>query len=92
MNIIHYCDPGHGWFKVSKQLLVKLGIERDISSYSYQRGDYVYLEEDCDADLLFLNLQVQGVIPNVVTKHTNKRSRIRGYGRYETIQAMNELR
>ena len=81
MNIIHYCDPGHGWFKVKRELLIKLGIERDISSYSYQRGEYVYLEEDCDADLLFLNLQVQGVIPKILTKHTNRRSKIRGYRR-----------
>jgi len=46
-----YADPGHGWLKVKRQELIELGIEGEISAYSYQRGDYVYLEEDADAPL-----------------------------------------
>ncbi len=42
-------DGGHGWFKVSIKQLIKLGIADRISSYSYWKGDYAYLEEDCDA-------------------------------------------
>lgn len=82
MNIIHYCDPGHGWFKVSKQLLIKLGIADKISGYSYQRNDMAYLEEDCDAGLLIKALDSKGVKWVIKTAHTNKTSRIRNYKRY----------
>jgi len=44
-----YSDPSHGWLKVKRQELVELGIETEISGYSYQKGDAVYLEEDSDA-------------------------------------------
>lgn len=44
-----YSDPRHGWLKVERRELVELGIENQISGYSYQKGDYVYLEEDGDA-------------------------------------------
>ena len=44
-------DPGHGWVKVPVNLLHTLGIADKISLYSYQRGDFAYLEEDCDATL-----------------------------------------
>ena len=46
-------DPGHGWLKVKRSELRILGIDQQITSYSYQRGEYVYLEEDYDA-LLFI--------------------------------------
>jgi hypothetical protein len=41
-------DPGHGWLKVPRKLLHELNIEHKITHYSYQRADFVYLEEDCD--------------------------------------------
>ena len=41
-------DSGHGWLKVPRKLLHELNIEHKISRYSYQRADFVYLEEDCD--------------------------------------------
>lgn len=44
-----FCDPSHGWLAVKRPELVELGIETQISGYSYQKGDYVYLEEDSDA-------------------------------------------
>ena len=46
-----YHDPGHGWLKVNKKDLVELSLEDKISRYSYQSGDNIYLEEDCDATL-----------------------------------------
>ena len=42
-------DPGHGWLRVTRTELNGLGIADQISSCSYQKGQYVYLEEDCDA-------------------------------------------
>ncbi len=42
-------DPGHAWLEVPRVELEALQIIP--SSYSYQHGDKVYLEEDCDASL-----------------------------------------
>ena len=44
-------DPGHGWLKVPRSEVNSLGIGPKVSSFSYEQGDYVYLEEDCDASL-----------------------------------------
>jgi len=49
-----YSDPGHGWLAVPRALLVELGIEEKITSYSYQRLDEVFLEEDGDYTTFFL--------------------------------------
>jgi hypothetical protein len=43
-----YTDPAHGWLEVPRGLLAELGISERVSRYSYQRGEQVYLEEDCD--------------------------------------------
>ena len=49
MYVFHN-DPGHGWLAVKRSELIRLGVIGEISSYSYQKGKIVYLEEDCDAD------------------------------------------
>lgn len=41
-------DAGHGWLRVPMSELENLGIAGQISTCSYQRPGYVYLEEDCD--------------------------------------------
>jgi len=41
-------DGGHGWLQVPKLELIALGIEKEITGYSYMRGAYAYLEEDLD--------------------------------------------
>jgi len=45
---VFYEDGGHGWLKVSKKELVKLGIENEITEFSYMRNEHAYLEEDQD--------------------------------------------
>ena len=81
--VIHfYIDPGHGWAKVPRKLLAKLGIEREITPYSYQRGGFVYLAEDCDLGTLLSALRSQGVEPDLRRHHADKRSKIRGYASY----------
>ena len=52
-TIKHFVDPGHGWYKVSRKDLFKMDILDKISSFSYQKGDWVYLVEDCDATIFF---------------------------------------
>jgi hypothetical protein len=82
MKFTYYTDPGHGWVKVSRKLLVKLEIEKKISRYSYSRGDSVYLEEDCDLGHLYDALKQRNAKIDLVTRHTNRQSKIRGYNTY----------
>ena len=51
MPYVFHTDPGHGWLAVKRLELFNLGILSQISSCSYQKGDTVYLEEDCDAPI-----------------------------------------
>jgi len=79
-----YSDPGHGWARVPKSLLVALGIADKVSRYSYQRGDFAYLEEDCDMSLFF-NAYRERTGRDPVLRHrtSDKRSKIRGYDTYQ---------
>lgn len=44
-----YSDARHGWLAVKKSLLIELGIEDEITYFSFEKGNTVYLEEDGDA-------------------------------------------
>jgi hypothetical protein len=84
MKINFYSDPGHGWARVPKALLYKLGIEKDITYYSYMRNEYAYLEEDCDLSTLTKALESRGIPFTFNEYHTNKNSKIRSYDSYRT--------
>jgi hypothetical protein len=73
-----YADNGHAWAKVPREMLVQLGIVKDITHYSYQRGDYVYLEEDGDLDT-FVKAYPIDITFNVVRL---AHSRVRSYDSY----------
>lgn len=78
-TIIVYNDPSHAWGKIKRRVLKQLGIEKEISSYSYQLRDNVYLEEDCDLPVVYKALSSTGYNIKFVEKSTNKQSRIRNY-------------
>lgn len=85
LTLNYYQDPSHGWVKIKRDKLIVLCIEHLISSYSYQRDDYVYLEEDNDLARLFKacdELQIQVKLKDY---HTNKSSKIRAYDRFKSI-------
>lgn len=82
MKITVYTDPGHGWGAVKRSVLLAFGIADKITPYSYQRGQMVYLEEDCDLSLLVGALRQRGITPEWVERHTDRRSPIRSYDRY----------
>jgi hypothetical protein len=82
MKITVYTDPGHGWGAVKRSVLSAFGIADKVSSYSYQRGQTVYLEEDCDLSLLVGALRQRGITPEWVERHTDRRSPIRSYDHY----------
>ena len=46
-------DAGHEWLAVKLSYVVALKIKDKISSYSYVKGNTVYLEGDCDAAVFF---------------------------------------
>lgn len=77
-----YSDPGHAWCKVPRKLLAKLGIADQITTYSYQRNDSVYLEEDCDLGTFIVALNKAGVSVAFREFNTNKQSKIRSYNHY----------
>ena len=82
------CDPGHGWIKVPFVLLETLGIVDQISNCSYQRKDFVYLEEDCDASVFVSAYEKHyGFCPTFRRKHSNKQSKIRSYMDYDKGKA-----
>ena len=63
-----YADPGHGWLAVKKHYLHSFGIASRITSYSYQRGDTAYLEEDCDLSVFLAALGLFGLAANSTKK------------------------
>lgn len=83
-SVYLFADPAHGWLKVKRSELEKLGILDQISSYSYQRGDNVFLEEDCDGGIYTQTLRAKhGKIAFLtVASHGNKSSKIRSYDRF----------
>lgn len=78
-----YSDPGHGWAKVHVDHLADYGILEKITSYSYQRGSWVYLEEDCDLSTFVKAARDHGVgITFKEMKPANNESSIRRLDRY----------
>jgi hypothetical protein len=76
-KIVYHTDPGHGWLEVNRKLLKEFDVEDKITSFSYQKGNTVYLEEDCDAATLVTAMAIKGHVIEYVNKHTNDTSPIR---------------
>jgi len=77
-----YNDPGHAWLKVPRKEVSRA--MHLLTSCSYERGDYVYLEEDCDL-ITFINLKLNEGVEVLCREHiSSKRSKIR---RYDTLRA-----
>jgi hypothetical protein len=81
-TIIVYSDPSHSWGKVRREVLKNLKLESNVSSYSFQRGEYVYLEEDNDLPMLCQALYDNNTRVVFIEKHTDKPSRVRTYASY----------
>jgi hypothetical protein len=62
-------DPGHGWLGVSRDELKTLGLLDKISNYSYQQGNIVWLEEDCDAHLFAEAKRARGEALTIREEH-----------------------
>ena len=83
MTFDFYSDPGHGWLKVSKAVLSEhLGARwrAVFSCFSYERGEFVYLEEDCDAYRFQKEMEAVGQTVKIRQRpQSNNLSRIRSY-------------
>ena len=78
-----YSDSRHGWCKVKKDLLKQLNIADKITGYSYERGDYAYLEEDCDLSTFYNAYKIKFGVDIKFREHISDHSYIRGYNHYE---------
>ena len=87
MKLDFYEDPGHGWLAVPLELLDRLGLVDQVSRYSYLRGRYAHLEEDCDYSLFAQAMRERNVPFTIREHHTDNRSRIRGYASYHPEHA-----
>lgn len=83
---IHHTDGGHGWVAVKRSELVALGILDKITHFSYQRGDTVYLEEDCDLST-FHNAKGFSSPGPYKTSYCDKRHPIRSYAAFNPNKA-----
>jgi len=72
-------DPGHGWLKVSMVELIRLGIIDKVTSYSYKRNGFAYLEEDCDLALFCRAKDARGEEVEFKPSYSDRDSRIRRY-------------
>ena len=90
MKYTFFADAGHGWLRVKRSEVESLGLTLAISHCSYQRGDWVYLEEDSDLTR-FLNAKGITKLASVgirkwcddnILERTSERSSIRNYERY----------
>lgn len=83
MKINAYSDPGHGWAAVPLTLLDRLDLLDRITTCSYMRGKYAYLEEDCDLDAFMTAAKAAGLAVEFRQWVSGyRRSRIRGYWSY----------
>ena len=81
-----HADAAHGWLRVLYSDLVELGIAAAITNYSYQSGDWVYLEEDQDATVYMNAAEAAGWPVEISYAPHVARSCIRGYPSYRGAQ------
>lgn len=79
-------DPSHGWLKVPKALLVGLGIVDKITIYSYQRGDFAYLEEHRDFGTFLESARSAGFTVKRRIRYADRPSRVRQYESFDNGQ------
>lgn len=82
-KLTFHTDPGHGWLEIPRADLDALDIAHQISAYSFERADRVYLEEDCDAALYMDAAKAKGWTLNMTESFAPDNSPIRDFPRYQ---------
>ena len=83
----YFTDPSHGWLEVKRSDLIALGIEDEITGFSYEKGAKVFLEEDCDMGTYLRAAIAAGWNAYFHASHTDSESPIRLFNRYESTAA-----
>jgi hypothetical protein len=86
-----YDDGRHAWAKVPRSELERLGIADQISRYSYQKGDYVYLEEDSDLPKYTKALEGEDIKVTYKEHIRDTESPIRRYAPYSSKGSSSEV-
>ena len=82
MKKVYHSHSEQRWLPVKKHEIKMMGIETDISSYSFVKGKTVYLEEDCDA-MKFINAaKAKGITVELKESPPRDNSPIRYFKRY----------
>lgn len=83
IEVVVFDDPGHAWLRIRKVDMQRLGIGSEITRYSYQKGQYAYLEEDQDAGVAIDKAASLGIPLVYGQSHYSPRSStIRSYDRW----------
>ncbi len=80
LDATFHADGGHGWLEVDKKIVRDLNIK--VSTFSYQKDDKAYLEEDCDATRFLKAAESAGIELNVIEAEHVNHSEIRNYPEY----------
>ena len=83
LQVKYYQDASHGWIAVKRKMLSEMNLEGEISPYSYQKGQTVYLEEDSDAYKFVRACKNRGIEVVPISKYS-VRSAIRTYDSYRS--------
>ena len=83
MTYTIHTDPGHGWLETTIEEIERLNIHNQISTYSYRKGDTVFLEEDCDLTTFVRAKESVNEAFNYIVLHLNRDHWIRSLPCYE---------
>ncbi len=74
-----FSDPSHAWLRVDRQTLTDMNLNQNhFTEYSYVDFDFLYLEEDTDAEFFLKKYQEKFKIkPEIVKRTSNKYSFVR---------------
>jgi hypothetical protein len=91
VKIVFFSDAGHGWGRVTRNMINELNWAKEVSPYSYQQNGYVYLEEDWDLPRFIDVLHTAGLTEEIVYQEPVERSHIRRMPGYNALNNRFEM-
>ena len=92
MKLTVFNDPAHGWLKVSQKQYREIMGNQMPSRFSYAKGEFFFLEEDCDMQYFWEEAKKQGYEISLVQKTSSKMSKIRNYEVPECFLTFEQMR
>lgn len=81
IEINYYQGPSHGWIKVPKHLVERVGLKPTEYSFFNPKSDNYYLEEDCDASRFVSEMKKININIIFISIDLKSESTIRSYPR-----------